>query len=462
MDKTPIKIRGKRASARTLHSTHNSDPKSKRPLSPTSRSTPPREKLPRHDPTILQQTAYTRSLSCLEQLPVELLESIFYYCLNPSLPQASIAIGQKLNSTRVKSHLVLRTLSSPNSFEYPCAVSGVFPTLQEQAKAQSAILRLPWMTLSFFSQLIPDYIVHTIIRELGARGMRWMCDGPMVTKESEPVIRQYIKDNAPHVYHTERGLPRYWETRWFEIPEKRQISLGIGLQDGLVALRERETDTWDDGSVTFARKEPQFSKWRICGGVDGCQIPEKLLRGPWTDEKCEFLEVLIRGNAEVDRVNSTSGEVAEQGFWDAIKEHNARAVRAMVARIGPRRRPWDGGRVRYPIERTFRGTYEQYILDSAYQEDRTCKGVGIVPRQEHLWKTLEDGCPEDVLSALLGAAEVSIDLRSPDVQLWVLQQEKVGDRRATIIREELQRYEGFFIQPMSIVKRANLQLNSPR
>ena len=459
MDKTPIKIRGKRASARTLHSTH---PKSKRPLSPTSRSTPPREKLPHHDPTILQQTAYTRSLSCLERLPVELLESIFYYCLNPSLPQASIAIGQKLNSTRVKSQLVLRTLSSPNSFDYPCAVAGVFPTLQEQAKAQSAILRLPWLTLPFFRQLIPDYIIHTIIRELGARGIRWMRDGPMVTKESEPVIRQYIKDNAARIDHAERGLPAYWETRWFERPEKREIMLGIGLQDGLVALSERETDTWDDSLVIFTPEDPQFSKWRICGGVVGCQIPEKLLRGPWTDGKCEFLEVLIRGNAEVDRVNSTSGEVAEQGFWEAIEERNARAVRAMVARIGPRRRSWDGGRVRYPIDRSFQRPYGPFPPHSALQEGDTCKGVGIVPRQEHLWKSLEEGCPEDVLSALLGAAEVSFDLRSPDIQLWVLQQEKVGDRRATIIRDELKTYEEFYAQPMSIVERANHQLNSPQ
>lgn len=451
MDKTPIKIRGKRASARTLHSTHNLGLKGKRPLSPTSRSSLPEAKLHRQNPNTPQQTARTRSLSCLERLPIELLETIFFYCLNPGLPQASIAIGQKLDSTRVKSQLVLRTLSSPNSFEYPCAVSDVFPTLQEQARAQSAILRLPWMTLPFFRQLIPDYIVHTIIRELGARRLRWMGTGPMVSKESEPVIRQYLEDNAARFDHTGTkhfGLPAYWEIKWHEVSVKQEIILGIGLRDGLVTLRERETTSsapWDSPGSPHDHQAPHFSRWRIFGGVEGCQIPEKLLRGPWTDEKCEFLELLIRGNAEVDRINSTSGEVAEQGFWEAIEEHNARAVRALVARIGPRGRPEDAERTWYPTQRP-RHVNENFsgYRDSTYREDPIRKGVGIVPRQEHLRKTLEEGCPEDVLLALLGAAEVSFDLASPDIRLWVLQGEKVCDRRASLIQEELLR-DGFDI-----------------
>ncbi len=432
MDKTPIKVRGKRTSARTLHSTHNSDAKSKRPLSPTSRTFPLGAKLPRQNPTVPQQKSCTPSLSYLERLPVELLETILFYCLNPSLPQASITIGQKLYSTHVKSQLVFRTLSSPNSFEYPCALSNVFPTLQEQAQAQSAILRLPWVNLPFFRQLIPDYIVHTIIRELGARGIRWMGDGPMVTKESEPVIRQYLGDNVARIDHTRAthmGLPAYWEIKWHEISEQREIILGIGLRDGLVTLRENETEIWD---YPYVHENSDFSTWRIFDGVEGCQIPEKLLRGPWTDEKCEFLEIAIRGNGEVDRVNSTSGEVAEQGFWAAIEEQNPRAVRALVARIGPRCHPEDALRTWYPTEPT--GSTDNV---SEYQEDPIRKGVGIVPRQEHLRKTLEQGCPAEVLSALFGAAEVNFDLTTPDIRLWVLQGEKICDRRAIMIQDEL-------------------------
>ena len=464
MDKTPIRIRGKRASARTLNSTHILGPEGERSLSPTSRSSAPEAKLPRQNPNPPQRTTCTQSLSYLEQLPVELLEAIFFYSLNTALPQASLALGQKLNSKRVKGQLVLRILSSPNSFDYPCAVSDVFPTLQEQAKAQSAILRLPWMTLPFFRQLIPDYIVHTIIRELSARRLRWMGEGPIVTKESEPVIRQYLEDNAArfdhtgtkhfglahilrnarHIFVKSQGLPAYWEIKWHEPSSKQEIILGIGLRDGLVTLRERDATsigpTVSLHGYPYTREAPHFSRWRIFNGIEGCQIPPKLLRGPWTDEKCELLELVIRGNAEVDRVNSTSGEVAEQGFWEAIEEHNARAVRALVARVGPRGRPEDAERTWYPTTRPrcLNENFSDY-KDSTYREDPIRKGVGIVPRQEHLRKTLEEGCPEEVLGALLGAAEVGFDLTSEDISMWVLRGERRGDPRADLIYEELLR-----------------------
>ena len=436
MDRTPIKIRGKRVSRPTLHPKHNSDPKGKRPLSPTSRTSPPGAKLLRQNHNTRQQTACAPSPSYLERLPVELLETIFFYCLTPSLPQASITIGQKLGSTHVKSQLVFRTLSSPNSLQYPCTVPGVFPTYQEQAKAQSAILRLRWMTMPFFRQLIPDYIVHTIIRELGARQIRWMGDGPMVTKESEPVIRQYLKDNAARLDPTRTqhmGLPAYWEVHWHEIYEQREIILGIGLRDGLVTLCEYESKIWDPVDIAYASGAPWFDKWRIFDGVESCQIPEKLLRGPWTDDKCEFLELMVRGNGEVDRVNTASGEVAEQGFWAAIEEHNARAVRALVARIGPRGHPEDAERTWYPTEPT--GSTDDNT--SFYQEDPISNGVGIVPRQEHLYKTLEPGYPFEVLSALLGAADASFDVTAPDIRLWASQGEKFSDKRAIMVQDEL-------------------------
>ena len=255
-----------------------------------------------------------------------------------------------------------------------------------------------------------------------------MEDGPLVTKESEPVIRRYLEDNAARIdcaRRSQMGLPAhceiksYWEIKWIDEPEKREVLLGVGLQDGLVTLGEREMYSWDDEG--FSHMAPQFSKWRICGGIEGCQIPEKLLRGPWTDEKCDFLEVLIRGNAEVDRVNSTSGEVAEQGLWEAIEEHNARAVRALVARVDPHHKPWSIA-------------FAPYGVDSCYREDPICKGVGIVPRQEHLRRILEDGCTWEVLSALLGAAKKDFDIKTPAIQLWV--RENVHDMRAKMIREE--------------------------
>jgi hypothetical protein len=236
------------------------------------------------------------------------------------------------------------------------------------------------MTLSFLRQLIPDFIVKTIVRELGARNLRWMGQGPVVSRESEPVIRKYLEDSALNFSHTIRkGSPAYWELSWpLEYSTHYQTRLGIGLRDGLITL----LDVYPRyGTPNLAWKT---STWRILSGVEGCQIPEKLLHGPWTDEKCDFLELAIRGNAQVDWVTSTSGEVAEQGFMQAIHSHNYRAIRALRARTGsvpqfPNPEP-------YPLSlKQIHNADNKWRLDPRpIHRDAICRGVGIVPQQKHL------------------------------------------------------------------------------
>ena len=400
-----------------------SDP-SKRPLSPTSRFYDPPQKLRRHTTDTLQLTAYTRFTSHLERLPVELLESIFFYCLNVSLPQASFVIGQKLASMRVKTHLVFNVLSTPNSSDDPSAATDSVHTLQEQAKAQSAVLRLRWMTLPLLKCLCSDYIVKTILRELAVRKMRWMGNGPVVTKESEPAIRQYLAENAVRVDHDGGGLPLYWEHRWYEHSPKRQVTLGCALRDGLVTLHECDTTHGSNISV----KSHESSKWRIIRGVEGCQMPEKLLHGPWTDEKCEFLEMAIRGNAQVDKLNSTSGEVGEQGLWQAIEANNVRAVKALVTRIGPNFPPADW--TCNTLRKSEHDNDGLVRFASSYHESPVRRGVGIIPRQEHLRRAvLGKGSAMDIVEAFSNAAVANFDFQDIDILNWVDQKMRVGDPR---------------------------------
>ena len=398
MDKTPIKIRGKKGfpartnvAAQSIQSTLTSDPKGKRPYPDTSKSFGPPTKLARQLASKLQPKCFAKCSSQLELLPTELLEIIFFYCLNISLPQASPVIGQKLASLYVKSRLVLQVLGASKNLIYSWEdeagrlkelVSFDYPCEAEQADAQSAILRQRWMTLPFVRQLIPDYIVKTIVRELGARKLQWMGQGPAVSRESEPVIRKYLEDSALHFSHTIRkGSPAYWELSWpSKYPVYCQTRLGIGLRDGLITLLNvypRDgvaTRTWT--SIT----------WKILNCVEGCQIPEKLLHGPWTGEKCDFLELAIRGNAQVDWVTSTSGEVAEQGFMQAIHSHNYRAIRALRARTGLVPQPLNPEH--YPLSlNQIQNADNQWRLDPRLMHrDPICRGVGIVPRQKHLRK----------------------------------------------------------------------------
>lgn len=45
-------------------------------------------------------------MSQLEKLPVELLEDVFFYCLNVSLPKASPVIAGKLSSSSVYTKII--------------------------------------------------------------------------------------------------------------------------------------------------------------------------------------------------------------------------------------------------------------------------------------------------------------------------------------------------------------------
>ncbi len=437
MDLTPIKIRGKKRSAQTADSRHSVasllnphlDPKGKRPLRPTDNTSDLAAARPAKTARYtLSRPDQSSSLRPLERLPTELLESIFFLCLNISLPQASPIIGQALASTHVKSQLVLRVFASGNTHQYPITLGNLVPTLKEQAELQSAILRTKWMTLPFLQQLIPDYIVTTIIREFIQRSLLWLGKEP-VTDRSGPTIREHLKD--PRFNHTgDPGLPGFLELKWPTKVRGQTTYLGIGLQDGLVTLRTlgptpRHVEVWD--------AELSCNKWRILCGVEGCQIPEKLLRGPWTDEKCAFLEVAIRGNAAVDWVGSTSGEVAERGLVEAIREHNPRAIRALVARGGnpPVSRPLrrDALNITYELS-----DERQLIHNPGYPDLPVRRGVGIVPSQKHLRMALleEDG-PEDVIGALFSAAETNFDLDDYAIHEWVrrvVHEEDLGDEKA--------------------------------
>jgi hypothetical protein len=43
--------------------------------------------------------------------------------------------------------------------------------------------------------------------------------------------------------------------------------------------------------------------------AEGVEIPPSLLLGPWTEDMIRHLYWLVKGNAKIDWINSTSGEV---------------------------------------------------------------------------------------------------------------------------------------------------------
>ena len=72
-----------------------------------------------------------------------------------------------------------------------------------------------------------------------------------------------------------------------------------------------------------ARDEALIQRSRKCGALEcfegPCQIPAKLLTGPWTDDgKLHFLEALLDPGARI--INDDHEKLTEQGLMDAIKK----------------------------------------------------------------------------------------------------------------------------------------------
>lgn len=440
---TPIKIRGKKetGSKDTLKSFPKPQSLGKRPPSPVLVSQAPANKTPRH---AAPRSETARYQSPLEQLPLEVLELIFFHCLNVSLPQASNAIGLKLASHHVKCHLTRRVFNSADGTEYPCALATIFPTSRDHREAQSAILRLKWMTLSFFQKLIPDFVVKTLIRELGGRDFHWMDHGPVVAEDIEPLIRRCVEDNAHRGNISPlQGLPACWNVDWpmtessspkpsrvlnirprplpGDATDMLSVYVVIGLRDGIVTIWNPSChDDMNNGTVLTHKR------WRALCCLEGCRIPDKLLHGPWTDEKCEFLEILIRGNATVDWIETTSGEVAKKGLLDALREHNAWAMKLLLTRL--------------PCPPDSRST-EHYVNEESramnlwsrfnIMDDPIRGGVGVVPEYEH-WRiaVIEEGCDKDVVNALLDAPHPVVDLEGTEVSKWVVMEDSRGNEQA--------------------------------
>ena len=440
MSMTPIKVRGKRSSAQRQSSKYsvasllNPYLGDKRPISPTSHSSTPPAKSPRQTNTRSEYAGgHARFAAPLEQLPTELLETIFLYNLNLSLPQASPIIGSKLASKHVKTQVLFRVCSAATPRTYPSEQATLFPAMIDHAGAQSAILRMRWMTLTFLRQLIPDYITKAIVQELSERRLQWLGEGPLVTQETEPTIRHYLEDHLLGLTRRNQDdLPVVSYVSWRIEKPSRLIRLSFSLRGGIVTIEERCIHDCENSVQHVRLLSADRHRWRIFCGINGCKVPGKLLHGPWTTDKCDFLEMVIRGNATVDWVGTTSGEIAEEGLIQAIREGNTRATRLLVTRAGSGcpHGDWD-----FPYHTSSLGL--QKIEPGPWPREGVFKadafdvvGAGVIPQTRHLrTAVLEAGCRRDIVEMLLKTESNNIDPEDRAILDWAAEKKVRGDER---------------------------------
>ena len=425
---TPIRIRGKRRSKASRKSP--SLPGSSKHLQPSqpvsgtrpSIGEPPRKKSRRHR---------ARLLSSLERLPTELLQNVFFLCLNVNLPRASPSLSSALSSFHVKSQLLLKAFSSDQGYglQHSEELIDILQTKEEVANLQSSILRLRWMTLGFLRQCKPMFFETTLLRQFKSYQWQWV-DGSPAAKLTHATVAKFVKE-AYRRAGEEAEEERVGFLKWtYVVSHEQTIDIRFGLLNGVVWLGE----TVPRPTLGPVKRE---KRWKLLNCLDECRIPEKLLHGPWTDEKCEFLTVLEHGRATIDSIDSTSGEVAELGLYDAFRVRNERAVRLIIRNMY---------RTDYPPDAII------YNPDwrAASTNATACRHniehpvshftVGIEPKMGYLKSAaIEYNCPIEILGILADPHIPSWEWKDAALTTWALEKKVQGDERGQWLLDQIDR-----------------------
>lgn len=319
---TPVKIRGKRGQKARLRAlreqraqragSHESDTVSTTPLFPT--------------------------LSKLESLPIELLEAIFLYSQEVNLPRASLALGKALSSAHVKDNLLRSLLTG----EYDLEAEKASGEAVRIGKLQFNLLKCRWLDLAAIKRGYAATVTSILERSLPS---------PFPGFNKRNISLPLIPTSSSQSYHPSSSLslrtaqPQTGSSLF--IPTVSQL-----VQHVFAQHQDYQGDHWsigDSGQTDLIISHSGVFCWRptINGFFavrPGCEIPTKLLHGPWTAERITFLGYIMDAKAALDPDNSNNEEVADQSLREAIREGNTSAVKAL-------RRGWlsHDGLCRIPI-----------------------------------------------------------------------------------------------------------------
>lgn len=319
----------------------------------------------------LPEAEFKMPLSRLESLPVELLQSIFLYSPNIHLPLASPYLARALSSEHLYSRLIL------------LAFSAIIRTREElvlhpdltSASLQTAIMSRRWFNSDLMRRC--QVIFAKEILETEQANSTW----EVISDKTTEVF------NVNSVHQTSR--------RTFQL---RRDSLS------------KQIDVFQGDSGTSVHivgvASPKFYQFPLCQTAawwaqsEHVLIPEKSLHGPWTKEKLDLLEMLCSAGATVDWINTSAGEIAEQGLKDAIMEGSLRAVKLL----------------------TKEPTYIPRGID------RKNIGVKIDTRHVRL-AVLEAGCDVDIVQALVQHPKSTIDLDDREIVAWAIRDQWKGSMK---------------------------------
>jgi len=405
--------------------------------------------------------------SPLECLPTEILEMIFLYSLNLSLPRASPVLGKRLASKHMKTDLLLVVFPSEGPEQRPQLrhidyLLGVLGTDECIGTLQSGILALKWATPAFVRELTEPFMVRTIAYAFRKYGLGWLdesrkvkAEGAIkgtpddlldkgvldVTKEANiDVVSRFYKRTVTGGKFKEAFFRNtdYMNWLWKAESPKRSIYMNIGFREGQITLRGL-----DIGKPHW-KNFLDFQSKLICCAAN-FWIPAKLLHGPWSDDKCTELLRISRGGGRIDQTGSTMDEeVADTGFREAIIEGNQKAIVALIGSITLYRvaNSVTGDNdcdtcadLALPPVQTHGTSMQIHGAHCERHIHRFC--VGLTVRTEHVKLALNEDCSYRVLYTLLHALKIDVDWADTELTVWAIQKKKEDDERGQWLLDRL-------------------------
>ena len=458
---TPVRVRGKKHRSRPTSKRHTSGVVSQSNPKPRGR---PRMKLQdmasgtgnhhavfrnTSDVSLAISSSENSPLSSLEGLPTELLQAIFLFCSNLNLPLASPHLHHALTSGGIRTQLTITAFGSDSG-------------AQEDYEHRNALLRQKWMTFDFLRACQRRYMIQSATKEL----LRYAPFMPAATKlEAVATIEENFTDyfsmgdryvafiNKFHHDSTKKdfkngNLKKQGEGSFTWTGDHgtmfKAFLLGEGSELNVYAFEgsQPKINEVNRSPCRPHLRGPNLSTkvFKFPDHLKTCEIPEKLLHGPWTQDKGDYLKMLLDGGATIDWVNSTSGEVASKGLEDAIRENNLLAVIALV--IG---RPYIPFSEKANAEATMReseyvrelglekGCDGRFYKTNQHDPDapwlirtgkpwKDIKAVGVIPTTKHMRiaVTEVDKDTGPIISWMSMAYKINIDPDDPEITEWAM------------------------------------------
>lgn len=308
----------------------------------------------------LMVDAAVASVSPIERLPTEILEIIFFYCLNLSLPRASLTLGRILSSFHLKTRLfetafTLDCASRQLLYLEPLQNTFRFSASEEDEviRLQNQVLEARWVKAEFFRRYIPIFLERSISALSGGKDFPIFLHRPVLVTNPDPdhdsVTKKRVFLTRAYPFTTS-SIDRRKEFTRLSCKQIKLIDVNVLFGDddqmtGQVHLADHQesSSTWVDSNGSPVQEEFRSSlecyirspgaRAMLCCWK--CYIPAKFLGGPWTKDQCNIVTMLCEAGAIIDAEDSTVREIALQGFFYALKDRNTKIIRYLIQWLRP-------------------------------------------------------------------------------------------------------------------------------